>query len=288
MGHVQHILFPYDFSNQGRQVAPFVRAFGTRLGASITMLSVVPPAFERVPEGMDPGVHVGDDAAAWRQILQSQLDQALVEDFNGLTVDRVVDGGDAALRIVDFAHRHDVDLIMLPTHGLGLFRALLVGSTMAKVLHDVKCPVWTATHAEMQTAPEVPRTVLCAVDGTPAAVPVVQWAAAFSATVGARLDVLHVVEPVTDWPSLEGERRRQDHVREEARNHMSSILQSNGINAPLRVAVGAIVRTTTEEARQGEADLVVIGRGSVSEPFGRLRTHAFGIIQTSPCPVLSV
>jgi hypothetical protein len=44
----------------------------------------------------------------------------------------------------------------------------------------------------------------------------------------------------------------------------------------------------TEEARQEQADLVVVGRGSVAEPFGRLRTHAFGIIQRSPCPVLSV
>ena len=202
-------------------------------------------------------------------------------------VDRVVDGGDAALRIVDFADQHDVDLIMMPTHGLGLFRALLVGSTASKVLHDAKCPVWTAPHAETQTATEVPRMVLCAVDGTPASLPLVLWAAEFSAMVGARLEVLHVVEPITDWPSLEREQRRQDQVREEARHNMSLILKSGGIDAPLRVAVGEIVRTTTEEARQGEADLVIIGRGTVSEPFGRLRTHAFGIIQSSPCPVLS-
>ena len=44
----------------------------------------------------------------------------------------------------------------------------------------------------------------------------------------------------------------------------------------------------TEEARQDGADLIVIGRGAVAEPFGRLRTHAFGIVQPSPCPVLSV
>jgi hypothetical protein len=29
--------------------------------------------------------------------------------------------------------------------------------------------------------------------------------------------VLHVVEPVTDWPSLERERRLQEEVREQAR-----------------------------------------------------------------------
>ena len=52
--------------------------------------------------------------------------------------------------------------------------------------------------------------------------------------------------------------------------------------------VGEIVPTLTEEAHQEDVDLVVIGRGSVSAPFGRFRTHVFGIVQGSPCPVLSV
>jgi hypothetical protein len=66
------------------------------------------------------------------------------------------------------------------------------------------------------------------------------------------------------------------------------MLKGAGVDAPLRIAVGAIAPTVTEEARQEQADLVLVGRGSVTEPFGRLRTHAFGIIQRSPCPVLSV
>jgi nucleotide-binding universal stress UspA family protein len=104
----------------------------------------------------------------------------------------------------------------------------------------------------------------------------------------ARLDFLHVVGPISDWPSLESERRLQEQVRDEARTRIGSMLRSSGVDAPLRVAVGGIVPTVTEEAKQEQADLVIIGRGAVSEPFGRLRTHAFGIIQRSPCPVLSV
>jgi hypothetical protein len=33
---------------------------------------------------------------------------------------------------------------------------------------------------------------------------------------------------------------------------------------------------------------VVIARGSAGEGHGRLRTHAYGIIRNSPCPVVSV
>jgi len=57
---------------------------------------------------------------------------------------------------------------------------------------------------------------------------------------------------------------------------------------PLRIAIGEIVATITEEARQEGADLIVLGRGAIHETLGRLRTHAHGIIQRSPCPVLSV
>ena len=288
MPALQHILFPYDFSTQGCRIVPFVRALARRSGARITLFSVVPPAFESVPAGMGGAhLHAADDAAEWRHDLQGRLDQALVEEFAGLGVERVADGGDPALRITHFAETHDVDLIMMPTHGVGTFRSFLVGSVTSKVLHDATCPVWTAAHADTQSASHVPRTILCAVDGSPATPDIARFAADFARGSGARLNLLHVVSPISDWPSLESERRLQEQARDEARERIRSMLRSANVDAPLRVPVGGIVQTATEEARQEQADLMIIGRGAVAEPFGRLRTHAFGIIQRSPCPVLS-
>jgi nucleotide-binding universal stress UspA family protein len=211
-----------------------------------------------------------------------------VEELTGLRVDRIAEGGDPALRITAFAQAHDVDLIMMPTHGVGTFRSFLVGSVTAKVLHDATCPVWTSAHADTQVASDIPRSILCAIDGSAATPTVVHWAAEFAQAAGARLNLLHVVGPISDWPSLESEQRLQEHVRADAREKIGTLLNSAGIDAPLRIAVGGIVQTVSEEARQERADLMIIGRGSVAEPFGRLRTHAFGLIQRSPCPVVSV
>jgi nucleotide-binding universal stress UspA family protein len=288
MSNLRHILFPYDFSPQGQHIAPFVAALARRLTAHVTILSVVPPTFESVPAGMGPRLRIGEDAEQWRRALQERLDTALVEEFSTLDVERVADSGDPAARIVDFAHGRAVDLIAMPTHGLGLVRSLLVGSVTSKVLHDVKCPVWTATHSDTQPAMTLPRSILCAVDGTPASSPLMQWTVDFSAKLAATLRFLHVVDPISDWPSIESEQRLQEQVREEARNNLVSAMKSAGVEAPYRVAVGEIVPAVTEEARQEGTDMVIIGRGSVSEPFGRLRSHAFAIIQRSPCPVLSV
>ena len=45
------------------------------------------------------------------------------------------------IRIVSYAREHTIDLIMMPTHGYGPFRSLLIGSVTAKVLHDIELPV---------------------------------------------------------------------------------------------------------------------------------------------------
>ena len=42
----------------------------------------------------------------------------------------------------------DIDLIVMPTHA-GQFRRLVLGSTTAKVLDQVHCPVLTTKHAEI-------------------------------------------------------------------------------------------------------------------------------------------
>jgi nucleotide-binding universal stress UspA family protein len=279
---IKHILFPFDFSAQGLQAAPFVHALASQLRASVTILSVVPLNVAVMPAGMD------DDVAGWRRALQSRLDQALQTEFGGVPVNRITDAGDAGFRITEVAHSQAVDLIMMPTHGLGLFRTLLVGSATSKVLHDAQCPVWTAAHAEHQQAGGLPKIILCAVDGGPGSSALLKWAADFSTRVGAALTVLHVVGPMTDWPSLERERALQERVRQAAHAKIASLQAAAGVQAPLRVAIGDIVATVTERAREENADLILIGRGSLQAPLGRLRTHAYGIIQRSPCPVLSV
>jgi nucleotide-binding universal stress UspA family protein len=283
---VKRILFPYDFSAQANQAAPFVRALADRLHASVTLLSVVPPAWEPPPAGMPP--LAGNEPPEWKKALQEQLNGVLLEEFHGLDVERIAEAGDPAIRIVRCAEARQADLVMMPTHGLGVFRALLVGSVTSKVLHDAKCAVWTAAHTDAQVAEPLPRTIVCAVDGTPASASFLRWVSDFSQRLDARLSLVHVVEPVSDWPSLERERRLQEQVRQSHEAHIKRMEEAAGVTAPFRVVVGEPTQAIAETAAQEHADLVIIGRGTLAEPFGRLRTHAFGIVQRSPCPVLSI
>jgi nucleotide-binding universal stress UspA family protein len=287
MTALRHILFPYDGSERGREIVPYVRSLAERFHARVTIMGVVPPTFAGVPAQTGLQLRAGADMDEWKRHLQSELDQVFIGEFANVAVERLADAGDPALRIVDFAHHHDVDLIAMPTRGAGPFRSLLIGSVTAKVLHDACCAVWTAVHAEGRSIAGLPRRILCAVDGSAQTPRLVRWAEDFANAVDATLTLLHVVGPVSDFLSLESERRLQDEVRDIARIKIAKMVSTCDVTLPLRTAVGHVARTVGEEARQMDADLVIIDRGHGSEPFGRLRTHALAIIQQSPCPVLS-
>jgi nucleotide-binding universal stress UspA family protein len=286
MPTIKHILLPLDFSAAGMATIPYARALANQLDAKVTVLSVVPPDWI-APPGLIVTPAGRSDPEVMQATLQKHLDNLAMEGFESPPA-RLTAVGDPAVMIAEFTRDNAVDLVMMPTHGHGLFRRLLVGSVTSKVLHDVHCPVWTAAHAEKQHAQEIPRKILCALDGTDKSMALAQWAADFSRQMGASLQLMHVVRPVSDWLSLDSEQALQEELRGAARNRIESTFKSGEMNLPLRVAVGEIVTTVTEEARQEGADLIVLGRGAIHDTLGRLRTHAHGIIHRSPCPVLSV
>jgi nucleotide-binding universal stress UspA family protein len=190
---------------------------------------------------------------------------------------------------VEFATEEHADLIMMPTHGYGPFRRLLLGSITAKVLHDAECLVWTAVHTPdtPSDVPAQPRRIACAVDLGPQSSSVLSWASRLSGEFGAALSVIHVVaslDPRTEDYYLAPEWR--GHVIGEARSELARLLQTEGVNGEIHIEVGAIADAVVYAARTVPADLLIIGRsGGVT---GRLPTNAYAIIRQSPCPVLSV
>ncbi len=185
MPAIKHILFPIDFSDRCCAAVPFVEAMASRYNAKVTMISVAQPIYYA---GMgDPGGPIVINTETMLSDLRERLDSALTREFAHLEVERVAELGDPAQVITRFAHTHDVDLIMMPTHGYGPFRGLLLGSVTAKVLHDARCPVWTAAHVNERPCQDhlACRNILCAVDGTPKSVPLIEWAAGLASELGA-------------------------------------------------------------------------------------------------------
>ncbi len=286
MLNIKHILFPVDFSERCCTAAPFVESMARRYGARVTLLSVAQPFYYAAmadgPVVIDTEELLGD--------LKARLDSSLTKEFAGLRVKRAAELGDPAQVIADFARTQDVDLIMMPTHGYGPFRSLLLGSVTAKVLHDAVCPVWTAAHMAEQPlrAHLACRKILCAVDGAPKSISIMKWAGELAKDAGAALRFLHVIPGMEGFPSRQMDREFEAERRKDAHGTIELLEKTAGVEAPVSVAAGSVAESIHEEALQQEADLLVIGRGTLHETLGRLRTHAYGIIRRSPCPVLSV
>ena len=284
---IKHILFPVDYSERCCHAVPFVASMARSFGAKITLLSAAQPFYYGAG---DPGGAVVVDEGEILDEMKERLGGALTREFGDIEVERVVELGDAATVIAEFAHTNGVDLVMMPTHGYGRFRNLLLGSVTAKVLHDVECAVWTAAHVEKYSSGGHIgcRHVLCAVDATPKSVPLMQWAAQYAKDLGATLRMVHVIPQEEGRHLIAMESTFEEDVRRETRAQIERLQISAGVTAPLCVTTGNIAEGVREEARRHGADLVVIGRGILHETLGRLRTHAYGIIRQSPCPVLSI
>ncbi len=285
---IKHILFPTDFSERTCGAAPFVESMAKRFQAQVTLMTVAPPLWYAAMG--DVGTPVYIDPEELRADLQSRLERTLVKEFAGLHVERVAEVGDPAEEITRYAHIQGVDLIMMPTHGYGPFRHLLLGSVTAKVLHDSQCPVWTGTHMEASPGTEHanPRNIVCAVDGTPKSAPIMEWASDFARQTGAQMRIVSVVPTLEGWPERQLDRELAAEVVKDVRAQIATLQREAGIDAPLCVAMGNISGTVRDEARRHDADLLVIGRGLLHETFGRLRAHSYAIIRQAPCPVVSV
>ena len=166
MFSLRKILLPIDFSSRclesARYAAPYL---GTHFNSELTLLHVIPPYLDFGAEELGLSLS-GDWIEKQKSRAQQALDSFLGEELRQLSVKRVLAEGDAARRIVEYAHSQQTNLIMMPTHGHGPFRRLLLGSVTSKVLHDADCPVWTGVHANKDRPSDLMtlKHVVCAVD----------------------------------------------------------------------------------------------------------------------------
>jgi nucleotide-binding universal stress UspA family protein len=138
------ILVPLDGSELAERALGPALAIAQAVGADVTLLRVVPgreplpesmtPAGDRVEAALDAaGAQERADAEAYLQQVYNRHDnQRLFFDVHGTE-------GDAADAIISYADSHQVDLIVISSHGRSGLGRWLHGSVAEKVLRGADC-----------------------------------------------------------------------------------------------------------------------------------------------------
>lgn len=287
----ERILFPVDFSDRCRAAAPFVSAIAKHEGASLTLASFIETPIMWYGAAEVPCI---PELSIPRWIEESERSLGFFADefFKDVKTTMDVEEGDPGSCIVELAAASKADLIMMPTRGRGRFRAALLGSVTAKVLHDAECAVWTAAaHANPAVYPVSTewRKIVCAVDTTDEALRVIRYAKEVAETFTAKIHLVHAVPPATEgFPEKYFDREFEIYLKEAAWRSIREMQEEAGTNFRLCVEAGRPSSIVAAAAEEDEADLVIIGRGALPHFGGRLRTNVYGIVRDSPCPVLSI
>ena len=138
-GSVRNILVPVDFSEASMEALRHAKELALTYGAQITLLHAVeevvyPSAYGIEPTNM-PGPQVID------RVEQNLAELARTElGYEHVVVEANV--GYAPSTILDYANGHDIDLVVIATHGRTGLERMLLGSVAERVVRRSPAPVF--------------------------------------------------------------------------------------------------------------------------------------------------
>jgi nucleotide-binding universal stress UspA family protein len=139
------ILVATDFSDASTLALEYARVLAQRFGAGFRVVHVV-----ETPVPAAASLYVPDvSAVAEKAVAEAQ--QRLTNVLATLDGDEVLGQvlvGHAAKKIVEYAADHDVDVIVMGTHGRSGLAHLLMGSVAERVVRTAPCPVLTVRESE--------------------------------------------------------------------------------------------------------------------------------------------
>lgn len=281
----ERILFPTDGSDTAAAAFAYALDVAAEHDATIHVLNVADTGRDSVTQLRGQVLDVLEDEG--ERIVQEAADRAA---DRGVEVVPEVLQGDPHQTITDYADRHDVDLVVMATHGRRGVERFLLGSVTERVINATAVPVLAVSPGEGQALAYPPRNVLVPTDGSEGAGRALAVASDLSAAVGARLHLLHVVDTASlgfDVRSAidnETLAARAEDVLEAA---LEQVDEDHRDDVETTVAYGRVYREILNYVEENDVDLVAVGTQGEAE-FSRytMGSVTAKILRTSPVAVL--
>jgi nucleotide-binding universal stress UspA family protein len=150
---IKTILVPVDFSSCSREGLRYAIAFANEFGAKIILLHATYLGYIYSSEGTALYDIPGLQKAARKTAERKMRELVRSVNFGGVKFETVFTEGSPGLDICGFAKDHDVDLIIISTHGLTGLKHVLIGSIAERVVRHAPCSVLVApSHPHLRAA----------------------------------------------------------------------------------------------------------------------------------------
>lgn len=137
---VKRILVPTDFSDCSQQAVDYAIALAQTFQAKVILFHVV----ESPVYGLDfTLVHPGAQASVRHRVIEMLQEGVERLRAQGIETEGHFVSGIPFLEIINAAKQHEVDLIVMGTHGRTGLAHVFLGSTAERVVQRAPCPVLT-------------------------------------------------------------------------------------------------------------------------------------------------
>ncbi len=138
---LKNILLATDFSDTSRLAAEYAVELAKRYQAKLHLLHVIEEPIATIPLLETYGAPSKEEYEA---AAVAMLDNwPLPDGAEECELERRVHHGTPFLQILHDARDHEIDLIVMGSHGRGLIKHLLMGNVAEKVVRKAPCPVLT-------------------------------------------------------------------------------------------------------------------------------------------------
>jgi universal stress protein A len=153
---LRRILVPTDFSDESRAALAYGAALAETFSASLHVLHVLQAIVtpEAVPVQYESRqLEAAVEATAWEELRELLAG----DEYARLQATLAIEWGTPASEIIRYAREHEIDLIVMGTHGRGGLKRLILGSVAESAVRGAPCPVLTIHHAQrdVSTRPAV-------------------------------------------------------------------------------------------------------------------------------------
>jgi nucleotide-binding universal stress UspA family protein len=298
---IKNILFATDFSQVSEAALPYLTALSLRYGGMVHVAHVLPNATLLRPGAPDPAVFgsIYEDAHSNAR----EKMQAISLRLSGCPHKTYVRHGNVSEVVTDLIHDHEIDLLVLGTHGRTGLGRLIMGSIAEELFRQTSCPVLTigarvpaiTQVLNSRHHPELPpiqvkfRQILYATNLRPDAARGASYAISLSREFQARLTLLHVID------GFEDDLHQHPGPIEIALRKLEMLVPDRDVfrHRPEFIAeFGDPAEIILQTAGEYEADLIILG---VRPAFGRMApvTHlghsiTRRVVVEANCPVLTL